>query len=62
MARSFRYPLKCMKCGLHFNVYSWNEEWTSNAPRYCPECGKPGAFPLGVEELDKEIYQNVSAI
>lgn len=63
-ATTYRYPLKCLKCGVHFNVYSWHGDWLQNQgrKRFCPECGEPGAFALGSEALDSEIFEHVSAV
>jgi hypothetical protein len=47
---SYRFPCKCMRCGLHFNE------------RFCPECGVAGAFLLGRETLKDEIFNHVSSI
>lgn len=59
---SYRFPCKCMRCGLHFNVYSWNKSWGQTNKRFCPECGVPGAFLLGKETLSDEIFNHVSAV
>lgn len=59
---TYRYPYKCLKCGLHFNVYSWHDDWNQTYNAYCPECGNQGSFGLGAEHSNKEIYQFVSVI
>jgi DNA-directed RNA polymerase subunit RPC12/RpoP len=62
MTQTHRFPVKCMNCGLHFNVYSWNEDWIEKHSPFCPECGKQKALVLGHEATDTEIFQHVSAI
>jgi hypothetical protein len=59
---SYRFPCKCMRCGLHFNVYSWSASWATTNKRFCPECGVAGAFLLGRETLKDEIFNHVSSI
>lgn len=59
---SYRFPCKCMRCGLHFNVYSWNGTWAQTNKRFCPECGVAGAFLLGRETLKDEIFNHVSSL
>lgn len=55
------YSYKCMRCGLHFNVYSWENDWSWKYKAFCPECGTQGAGLLRQEETNKEIFQFVSA-
>lgn len=63
MRTIYRYPLKCMRCGLHFNVFSWNSDWTDEHYAFCPECGVQQCFPLGVEKRDNdEIYHHVGGV
>lgn len=57
---TFRFPIKCMSCGLHFNVYSWHQNWAKQRKPFCPECGDQRTFILGSEVLDTEIYEHVS--
>src|SRR5262245_52302113 len=39
---TWMHPTKCMACSLHFNVYSFNREWTATGA--CPECGGTDCF------------------
>lgn len=60
---TYRYPFKCMNCGLHYNVYSWESRWNKDHAAFCPECSTQTSMSLGVEHLkDQEIYQHVSAL
>lgn len=61
MAQTWRYGIKCLKCGLHFNVYSWIGDWLDNLKEgpACPECGQRGAICLSREPIAGEIYQQV---
>ena len=69
------YPIKCMACGLHYTVHSWNEDWhqtddgkTRSATNggVCPECGAIGAkvifepVPQGGQIF--EIVGNTAAV
>ena len=48
---------KCMKCGLHFTAFSWQDDWR---PNFCPECGqKDKAFMIWLDHSEKEIFQFV---
>ncbi len=33
------YPIKCLDCGLHFTVWSWDTDWHEKHTAHCPECG-----------------------
>ena len=59
---TYRYPHKCMACGLHFNVYSWSDRWPSEHNAYCPECGSRNTLQFGVQELEQEIFQLVPGL
>ena len=61
---TYRIAQKCMFCSLHFNVYSWQEDWAeAYAPSYCPECGTRGqVFTLAVVKMDGEIFEYVPGI
>jgi hypothetical protein len=64
MTTTYRTALKCMACGLHFNVYSWEESWlkthVEDPGPFCPECGTAGAcFPLGQFPMEGQIFEYV---
>jgi DNA replicative helicase MCM subunit Mcm2 (Cdc46/Mcm family) len=40
----FVHSFECKRCGLHFNVFSWQINRHRVENTYCPECGKQGAF------------------
>ncbi|MHB8880377.1 MAG: hypothetical protein ACYC69_02585 [Thermodesulfovibrionales bacterium] len=40
----YGHSFKCMECGVHFNVYSWQASRHRVDNTYCPECGKQGGF------------------
>ena len=55
------YPIKCLSCGLHYTVWSWNEDWLIDRKPFCPECGECNGF-LGFpakHHPDLEIFQVV---
>lgn len=63
-----RFHLKCMACGLHYQVYSEHEKWPlrpldHNGLEYgwCPECGTEGRTKMVWHEvLEKTfIFQHV---
>jgi len=54
-------PIKCLYCGLHFTVWTWEEWWAAKNQPFCPECGTQGEatmFP-GRRHPDKQIFQFV---
>ncbi len=60
-----QYKCKCLKCGLHFIVYSWYEDWIKKVEYgkpHCPECGLQSTFLLGTLFSDKHIYEKVPGI
>jgi DNA-directed RNA polymerase subunit RPC12/RpoP len=59
---TYRFPHKCMSCGLHFNVYSWTHEWANLHDAYCPECGGQNMLAFGCQAMDQEIFQLVPAL
>ncbi len=40
----FEHIFKCIACGLHFKVYSWQEFRHTEDNVYCPECGQQGGM------------------
>lgn len=56
---TYIYSIKCMACGLHYNVYSWDGDW-SHEP-YCPECGRQSSLILKTEKTDQPIFTYVNA-
>ena len=57
---TYIYKLKCRACGLHFNVYSWVSDWTTNRIAFCPECGLAAALLLTSETSERPIYEFVA--
>lgn len=63
MTDTYRYALKCMACGCHYNVYSWYDTWLKEHMPFCPECGKQKTLSLGWEMLKgRDIYEFVGAV
>ena len=59
-AKTVVYSVKCMKCGLHFNVYTWYPDKHSRMSMHCPECGQnDGKFILWKSEIDEPIFTQV---
>jgi DNA-directed RNA polymerase subunit RPC12/RpoP len=57
----FQHPLKCTRCGLHFTVASYNEDWpdgNENAA-FCPECGERKLIQWEPRKIDKEIFEDI---
>jgi len=50
---TFIHKYKCIGCGLHFSVFSWQED---RGKPFCPECGVNTAFIHWLEETDREIF------
>ena len=58
---TYIYSIKCVGgCGLHYNVYSWDDDWNKKHQAICPECGGYPGWVLRVEKSDKAIFQYVS--
>lgn len=63
------YPVKCMACGLHYTVHSWNDDWhgteggtvkSKTNGGVCPECGVIGGKMLfAPEKRDGQIFEVV---
>ena len=50
--------VKCIDCGLHFVICTWNrDQWIKIPPRkiYCPECGKNDRQLIWSEDSQQEI-------
>ena len=59
----YQYNLKCMACGLHFQIYSWKPNWLALHIPFCPECSAQNVLPLAViKHDDKHIYEFVSGV
>lgn len=65
----FSHRLKCTRCGMHFTVHSWEENWPQHAAAtpsrnrkahaYCPECGGSGPFLHWRKEVPEEVFELV---
>lgn len=57
---TYIHKCKCMSCGLHFAVFSW-EEKKSNL--FCPECGKQAGVNSRqlrwIEKTDDQIFEYI---
>ena len=63
------YPVKCMACGLHYTVHSWNDDWygteggtakSKTNGGVCPECGVIGGkLLLTPVKRDGQIFEVV---
>jgi predicted nucleic acid-binding Zn ribbon protein len=60
--QTYIYSLKCLQCGVHYQVYSWFPDWLHRHAPYCPECG--GSYrqlAMKRETSPKFIFEFVSA-
>jgi predicted RNA-binding Zn-ribbon protein involved in translation (DUF1610 family) len=55
---TYEFPIKCLSCGLHYKVFSWESDWWKNRP-YCPECGKQVAMIWASVPTNQPIYEHV---
>jgi DNA-directed RNA polymerase subunit RPC12/RpoP len=57
---TYVHKFKCLKCGLHFALYSW-DPGREESQVFCPECGEQGIAPFmhWSEETDKEVFEFV---
>lgn len=62
MTDTYRFPIKCLGCGLHYNVYSWSDNWSHKYDPHCPECGRQKSLVMGVVKENKEIYNFVGGV
>jgi Zn finger protein HypA/HybF involved in hydrogenase expression len=46
----FKITAKCMKCQLHFVIYTYNREYHTQANLGCPECYSRGEVITGSRE------------
>jgi hypothetical protein len=69
MGNTIVVGLKCMECGLHFQVFSWFQNWpegtgpthrSKKEGPFCPECGQNGRFLIQKSTSDKPIFEFVS--
>ncbi|MDE9557097.1 HNH endonuclease [Xenorhabdus bovienii] len=52
--------IKCLKCGLHFSIYSWHDELHKAETLHCPECGQSdNAFIIWAQRKYGFISQKV---
>lgn len=52
---TWQHKFKCMNCGLHFIVLSWEKDWYEKNSPMCPECGRD-SFAYWIEETSDPIY------
>lgn len=58
---SDRIAVKCMKCGLHFNIHTWYPNKHTHETIHCPECGCHGdnaAFLIWPTSKEKDHIFN----
>ncbi|MEK4792278.1 HNH endonuclease [Bacillus sp. FSL K6-2971] len=52
--------VKCLECGLHFIICSWNKETHNSSTITCPECGqKKGNYLVWAQQKFGFIFQDV---
>ena len=52
--------IKCLECGLHFVVCTWNTEGHGASTLYCPKCGQHGGrYLIWSTEVDEQIFELV---
>ncbi len=57
---TYEYPIKCLSCGLHYTIWSWDTDWHEKHTAHCPECGLDEhfvAFP--VRDHPEQVYEVV---
>ena len=50
---------KCISCGLHFIMLTWEPETHKAESIICPECGVKGYKMVWAERIDSHIFQVV---
>ena len=50
---------KCLKCSLHFTLYTDDKKRWLNSKPHCPECGQNKEFLMWGEDTDKQIFELV---
>lgn len=59
-AKYIEKKVKCMKCGLHFTIFSWNAALHRASTLHCPECGQSeGLFLVWAQLQFGFIFQKV---
>ncbi len=56
------FRIKCVPCGLHYVVLTWNEDWPNTHAclnGYCPECGQTSEKLVWHTQLDEPICHRV---
>lgn len=53
---TYEHKYKCLRCGLHFIIYSWDEK---KGTPFCPECQSHGPSMHWLNETEKEIFEFV---
>lgn len=52
--------IKCLNCGLHFIICTWDKDRHSNKTIHCPECGSHnGAYLVWIQEKPGFIFEDV---
>lgn len=59
-AKYIEKKIKCMKCSLHFTIYSWDPAGHRANTLHCPECGQSeGLFLVWAQQSFGFIFQKV---
>ena len=59
-AKYIEKKVKCIKCGLHFTIFSWNPDGHRADKLHCPECGQSdGMFVVWAQQKFGFIFQQV---
>lgn len=59
-AKYIEKKVKCLKCSLHFTIYSWNSNSHRAKDLHCPECGQAdGAFLVWRQQKFGFIFNQV---
>lgn len=52
--------VKCLNCGLHFIICTWEKERHTNRTIHCPECGSQnGGYLVWIQEKPGFIFEDV---
>jgi hypothetical protein len=60
MTKHTQVKAKCLACGLHFVVCTWDPKKHDAKTLHCPECGQhSGCFCVWTEEVPHPIFTTV---